>query len=84
MAKVVIYTRQFCGYCVRAKRLLEELGVAYNEIPVDSDRGAYTSMCETSGQRTVPQIWIDDTHVGGCDELMSLHSSGKLAPLLYA
>ncbi len=81
---VVIYTRQWCGYCVRAKRLLDELGAHYQEIPIDGDDSALETMLNKSGRRTVPQIWIGEFHVGGCDELVGLHRAGKLAPLLAA
>lgn len=81
---ICIYTRQTCFYCVRAKRLLVELGVTFNEIPVDNDLDALQQMREKSQQRTVPQIWIGALHIGGCDELMGLHRAGKLVPLLQA
>lgn len=79
---VIMYTRKYCPYCVRAKDLLDTLGVAYGEVPVDADPEALASMKEHSGQRTVPQIWIGRTHVGGCDELVSLHLAGRLQGLL--
>lgn len=79
---VKMYTRKYCSYCVRAKHLLDQLGVAYSEVSVDGDSEALAAMKEASGQRTVPQIWIGRTHVGGCDELMSLHHSGRLQDLL--
>lgn len=81
---VVLYTRQTCFYCVRAKQLLTDLGAVYTEIPVDNDRQAEQEMRERSRLRTVPQIWIGDLHVGGCDELFALHRKGKLVPLLQA
>lgn len=79
---IKIYTRKYCSYCVRAKRLLEELGVVYQEIPVDQDPELLQEMKTASGQHTVPQIWIGQTHVGGCDELMQLHFSNQLRALL--
>lgn len=79
---VTIYTRQYCFYCVRAKSLLDELKVSYREIPVDGDPDTFALMRRKSGRNTVPQIWIGDTHVGGCDDLYSLHRSGKLRTLL--
>lgn len=79
---VKMFTRQYCSYCVRAKRLLDDLGVAYEEVSVDGDADALATMKAKSGQHTVPQIWIGGTHVGGCDELMSLHSAGRLNELL--
>lgn len=81
---VTIYTRQTCFYCVRAKRLLEELGVAFNEIAVDNDEDALQTMRQRSNRRTIPQIWIGQLHVGGCDELFDLHRRGKLKALLQA
>lgn len=79
---VTIYTRKYCSYCVRAKHLFDHIGVAYREVPVDRDPEAFEHMKATSGRRTVPQIWIGQTHVGGCDELMSLHSAGRLQGML--
>jgi glutaredoxin 3 len=79
---VTIYTRKICAYCVHAKNLFERLGVAYQEISLDSDPQAMQKMCEMSGRRSVPQIWIGDTHVGGCDELYDLHRTGRLQELL--
>lgn len=79
---VTFYTRMYCAYCWRAKQLFDQLGVAYREIKVDHDATALEEMKEKSGQHTVPQIWIGETHVGGCDELMSLHRSGKLLDML--
>lgn len=79
---VKMYTRGYCPFCVRAKQLLDSLGVAYDEIAVDGDEARWQEMKTLSGRRTVPQIWIGDTHVGGCDDLMSLHRAGRLQPLL--
>ncbi|MGS2717350.1 glutaredoxin 3 [Eionea flava] len=79
---VVIYTTQFCPFCVRAKHLLEQNNVTYKEIAVDHDAALRQEMMSKSGQRTVPQIWINDKHVGGCDDLYALHRSGKLDALL--
>lgn len=79
---VTIYTRKFCSYCVRAKRLLDDLRVNYQEIPVDRDPEALSEMKQQSGRTSVPQIWIGQTHVGGCDELMDLHAAGRLVDLL--
>lgn len=79
---VKIFTRKYCSYCVRAKHLLDDLGITYDEVSVDGDADALATMKAESGQRTVPQIWIGGTHVGGCDELMSLHSTGRLGALL--
>ena len=79
---VVIYTTRFCPYCIRAKHLLEAKGAAYQEIPVDGKPALRAEMTQKSGQRTVPQIWIGEHHVGGCDDLYRLESAGKLDALL--
>lgn len=83
MAKVTIYTTMFCPYCHMAKDLLKKKGVTYDEIDVDTKPGLRAEMREKAGGRnTVPQIWIGDHHVGGCDELYALERAGKLDPLL--
>ena len=83
MVKVEIYTKDWCGYCARAKRLLAERGAAVTEYPVDMDRDRRAEMIERAGGRTtVPQIFIDGDHVGGCDDLLTLDRSGRLAELL--
>lgn len=79
---VTIYTRKFCFYCVRAKALLDELGVKYSEIKVDDDPKALAEMRRASARNTVPQIWIGERHIGGCDDLYALHRQGGLEPLL--
>jgi glutaredoxin 3 len=85
MAKVEIYTRDWCGYCARAKRLLRERGAEFSEHDVGHEIGARDIMIERAGGRTsVPQIFIDGAHVGGCDDLLALDASGKLADLLNA
>lgn len=85
MAKVEIYTKDWCPYCTRAKRLLVESGVEATEYAVDMGGDKKGEMIQRSGGRTtVPQIFIDGRHVGGCDDLMDLHESGKLAELLAA
>ncbi len=85
MAKVEIYTKEWCGYCARAKRLLAENGADTVAYPVDMGGEKKTEMIERSGGRTtVPQIFIDGQHVGGCDDLMALERSGKLAEMLAA
>ena len=85
MAKVEIYTSPFCGYCFRAKRLLEAKGVAFEEFDVMMNGGLKSEMIDRAGGRTtVPQIFIDDRHVGGSDELHALEAEGKLDPLLEA
>ena len=83
MAKVEIYTSPFCGYCHRAKHLLAERGATYTEIDIMSDCSRREEMVtRAGGRRTVPQIFIDGTHVGGCDDLYALDRQGKLKPLL--
>ena len=83
MAPVVIYTTMFCSYCYAAKRLLTEKGVAFEEIDVGFDPGLRAKMRErANGQRTVPQIFIGDTHVGGSDDLHRLEREGRLDALL--
>lgn len=83
MNKVVMYTTQVCPYCVRAKQLLAQRGAtSIEEIRVDMDPAARTRMVELTGRRTVPQIFIGDTHVGGCDDLIALDQRGGLLPLL--
>jgi len=80
---VEIYTKTFCSYCWRAKLLLESKGVAYREIGVDFGGELREAMIERAGGRTtVPQIFIGDMHVGGCDELMDLERDGKLDALI--
>ncbi len=85
MAKVEIYTKDWCGYCARAKRLLAEIGVETVDIPVDMGGEKKAEMIQRAGGRTtVPQIFIDGQHVGGCDDLFALERSGKLAAMLAA
>jgi glutaredoxin 3 len=69
MNEVLIYTSASCPYCVQAKRLLQEKGMTYTEIRVDLDENAREEMIARSGRRTVPQMFIDDKHIGGCDDL---------------
>lgn len=82
MARVLMYTTAMCPYCVNAKKLLAEKGVEVEEIRVDRDPKRRQEMMEKSRQRTVPQIWIDDFHVGGFTDLWALDKSGKLNDLL--
>jgi glutaredoxin 3 len=82
---VKIYTTTYCGYCVRAKDLLTRKGVKYEELDVTGNDDMRTKLVEMSGgQRTVPQIWIGDTHVGGYSDLARLESEGRLDPMLQA
>lgn len=80
---VLMYTTAVCPYCVRAKQLLSARGViAIEEVRVDLDPERRDEMMQRTGRRTVPQIYIGDTHVGGCDDLYALDSAGRLLPLL--
>ena len=82
-APIEIYTTRFCGFCVAAKRLLTEKGADFNEIDLSQNPSRRAEMMDrAAGGRTVPQIFIGDTHVGGCDELYALERSGKLDPLV--
>ena len=83
MQAVKMYTTAVCPYCHRAKQLLQAKGVAQiEEIRIDADPAARAQMMEATGRRTVPQIYIGATHVGGCDDLMALDAKGGLLPLL--
>jgi len=82
MAKVEIYTTPFCGYCARAKSLLDSKGVAYDEMDVMMDDKNRSAMRARARRTTVPQIFINGQHIGGSDELAALESAGKLDPLL--
>lgn len=85
MPKVTIYTRAFCPYCTRALALLKGKKVGLTEIDAGMDAAKKAEMVERSGGgRTFPQIFIGDTHVGGCDEMMALERAGKLDALLAA
>ena len=83
MQPVTMYTTAVCPYCIRAKQLLSSKGVSgINEIRIDLDPAEREKMMSITGRRTVPQIFIGDTHVGGFDDLAALNSAGKLDPLL--
>ncbi len=83
MQTVKMYTTAVCPYCIRAKQILKSKGVEQiEEIRIDSDPQARATMMETTRRRTVPQIFIGDTHVGGCDDLVALDRAGGLEPLL--
>ncbi len=85
MATVEIYTKASCGFCTRAKRMLDMKKIDYREIPVDRGGAPRDEMIQrANGRSTVPQIFIDGRHVGGCDELMALEYDGKLDALLAA
>ncbi|MDI1283075.1 MAG: glutaredoxin 3 [Reyranella sp.] len=82
MAKIEIYTTPFCGYCARAKGLLDSKGAAYDETDVMMDDKKRTEMRERARRSTVPQIFINGQHIGGSDELAALEQAGKLDALL--
>jgi glutaredoxin 3 len=83
MQAVKMYTTAVCPYCIRAKQILKSKGVEQiEEIRIDLDPAARDHMMQSTGRRTVPQIFIGATHVGGCDDLMALDAQGGLQPLL--
>lgn len=79
---VTLYTTRFCPYCVRAKALLDQKGAIYMEIAVDNDPGLRREMMSRSGATSVPQIWIGEEHIGGCDEMLLLERQGRLDGLI--
>jgi glutaredoxin 3 len=81
-AEVIVYVTDYCPYCIRAKGLLKRKGVAFTEIDVTHDPAKRAWLFEKTGQRTVPQIFIDGVSVGGCDDLHALDREGKLDLLL--
>lgn len=83
MAKIEVYTKAFCPYCTRAKRLLDGKGADFSEIDVTMDRAGFEAMvARAGGRRTVPQVFIDDRHVGGSDDLAALEAKGELDALI--
>jgi glutaredoxin 3 len=81
--KVEIYTWRTCPYCIRAKSLLDQKGIEFIEYSIDGDQVAQGEMSKrASGRRSVPQIFINDQHIGGCDDIYALNFQGKLDPLL--
>ncbi|WP_263261700.1 glutaredoxin 3 [Pseudomonas sp. RIT-PI-S] len=82
MPRIVVYSSDWCPYCSRAKALLAKKGVAFEEVRVDGQPLLRAEMAKKAGRTSVPQIWIDDYHVGGCDDLYALERAGKLDPLL--
>ncbi|CAN5427829.1 glutaredoxin 3 [soil metagenome] len=85
MQHVKIFTTQYCPFCIRAKALLKQRGVDnFEEIKIDEHPTERATMIQLSGRRTVPQIFIGDKHVGGCDDLQALDRKGELEPLLAA
>lgn len=84
MADVIVYSSDWCPYCTRAKQLLQNKGVAFEEIKVDGKPQIRAEMSQKAGRTSVPQIWIGASHVGGCDDLFALERAGKLDALLRA
>jgi glutaredoxin 3 len=84
MAKVLMYLTASCPFCQSADRLLQQKGVAVEKIRVDLEPARRAEMIQKSGRRTVPQIWINGLHIGGCDDLYELERAGELDPLLKA
>ncbi|WP_407313262.1 glutaredoxin 3 [Pseudomonas sp. nanlin1] len=82
MADVLIYSSDWCPYCIRAKQLLTSKNVAFEEIKVDGKPQVRKEMVEKAGRTSVPQIWVGSLHVGGCDDLFALERAGKLDALL--
>jgi glutaredoxin 3 len=81
-AKIVLYATAWCGYCARARRLLEGKGLRFEEIDIDTRQGARVEMVRRSGRGSVPQVFVGNTHVGGARELQALEASGELDSLL--
>lgn len=83
MSHVTIYTKAYCPYCVRAKSLLDHKGISYQELRIDEQPELRPQMIERAGGRsTVPQIFIGERHIGGCDDMLALDANGQLDPLL--
>ena len=80
--EIYLYSSRLCPYCTQAKRLLEQKGLKYRELLVDGNPELRQEAMQRSGQRTVPQIWVGDTHVGGCDDLFALERANALNSLL--
>ncbi|HYG68220.1 MAG TPA: glutaredoxin 3 [Anaeromyxobacteraceae bacterium] len=83
MPKVTVYTKDYCPYCVRAKRLLDKKGVAYEEVNVEARDDLRTWLVETTGQRTVPQVFVGDRALGGFTDIDALDREGRLDPILH-
>ena len=82
-AKVEIYTWKTCPFCIRAKSLLQHKGIDFIEYAIEGDEGARSQMAKRGdGRRSVPQVFINDQHIGGCDDIHALDAQGKLDPLL--
>ncbi len=79
---VTLYTTRFCPYCIRARAFLDEKGVDYEDIAVDDDPQLRRELAQRSGRTTVPQIWVGEQHIGGCDDLLLLARQGRLDEML--
>jgi glutaredoxin 3 len=82
MSSIVMYSADYCPYCRRARALLDSKGVSYTVLDVNREPRLWDEIARRTGRDTVPQIFIDDRHVGGCDDLFALERRGKLDPLL--
>ena len=82
MTHVLVYSSDYCPYCIRAKQLLERKNVAFEEVRVDGKPQLRAEMAQKAGRTSVPQIWIGAEHIGGCDDLFALERAGKLDALL--
>jgi glutaredoxin 3 len=82
MKQIIVYSKEICPYCVRAKSLLQRKGAAFTEIKITDEETKNEMMKKSGGRMTVPQIFIGDFHVGGCDDLYALEAAGKLDELL--
>lgn len=83
MPNIIVYSGPSCPYCVRAKALLKKKGVTFEEVDVKADTARFEEMlAKSNGKRTIPQIFINGVHVGGCDDLHALDAAGKLDPML--
>jgi glutaredoxin 3 len=82
MSEIIIYSKDPCPYCVRAKMLLQKKGVKFREIKITDDKTREEMIAKSGGRMTVPQIFIDEKHIGGCDDLYALDAAGKLDELL--
>ncbi|NMX69972.1 glutaredoxin 3 [Pseudomonas sp. WS 5111] len=83
MSQVVVYSSDYCPFCRDAKALLQKKGVAFEEIKVDGKPSVRAEMTKKAGRSSVPQVWIGDKHIGGCDDLFALERAGKLDALLH-
>jgi glutaredoxin 3 len=81
---VLMYARQGCGYCTRARQLLARKGIAYTEVDIETVAGARAEMQQRSGRSTVPQVFVGDRHLGGYDDISALDDAGELDPVLAA